>query len=475
MSSPLKSVLGKIYTLLTSGDGTVPDSKDSFITWCIPGIPLNYSDLLFANKLFAADADQARDLINQASNFSRLVNFIPDTSSGIFDLEKQEAIYNQSGKTLWSAYETILNTSEVADKGDLSPDKQAKLDKWRKLLVEVYEDKNIITDEIEQKIRPGQLVRAYVDKQNNYINACLEYNSKRIAAMYAESPIIVQDWISNAYLYRLKVQNAYNAWVAEGYKNEYETITATINQWTKQSLVLWKQKLLDNLNLSKQIDLVNNQEFYLTTFWPLQFATTQEGWTNYKLEQETLSKYSQSQSNTWDMKVGVGIGLFGGSVSAGVENGKLYDALDTSNFSINFEIVQIPLLRPWFYPEFLTSNAWRFRFNSEIDLVSDGGNPPQGFLPAYPTTAIFIRHLKANFSELHDISSSYTQAIKAGLKVGYGPFCLSGNYHTASANSKVENTLNQEGLLVEGLQLVGFKCKILPKSPSPSPAITDWE
>ncbi|MBE9141238.1 hypothetical protein IQ254_29240 [Nodosilinea sp. LEGE 07088] len=474
MSSPLKSILGKIYTMLTSGDGTVPNAKDGFIAWCIPGIPFNHSDLLFANKLFATDADQARDLLNQASNFSRLVNFIPDASSGIFDLEKQEAIYSQTGKTLWSAYETILNTSEVVDKGDLSPDRQSKLDKWRKLLVEVYEDENIITEEIEQKTRPGRLVRAYTDKQNHYINACLEYNAKRIAAMYAESPVAVQDWTLNAFLYRLKVQNAYNVWVAEGYKNEYETIMATINQWTKQSLVLWKQKLLDNLTWSKQTDLVNNQEFYLTTFWPPQFATTQEGWTDYKLEQKTLSKYAQSQTNAWDMEVGAGIGLFGGSVSAGVENGKLYDELNTSNFNINFEIVQIPLLRPWFNPEFLASNAWRFRSDSEIAPISDGGRPPKGFLPTYPTTAIFIRRLKADFSELHDTSSSYTQAIKAGLKVGYGPFCLSGNYHTASGDSKVENTLNQEGLTVEGLQLIGFKCAIVPKSPNPSPTITDW-
>ncbi|MDI9635241.1 hypothetical protein QM565_05480 [Geitlerinema splendidum] len=471
-SKLMKSLLGKLYQVLTAGDGPAEASSDNFISWCVPGIPFKSEELLFASKATGASGDEERDLLLQASNFSRFVNFVPDVS-GVYDTKKQETTYNQSGNLLWNIYSNVLQYSEISNAGELTDSQKQQLERWNGLLVETYEEEDIITGAKKQKTRPGSLVRAYKDKQQAYIQACLTYNSKRLAAMASETPEDVRDWRYNASLYRMSVQNAMDAWVSEGYKNEYEQITSAIDQITRRSLVLWKRKLDDNLDKSKQTD-INGQNFYLTTFWPARFASATEGWTKFDFKQESVRAYSNYETNGWSVDVSATYGLFSGSLSNKGEISTTNDKLDVSNFSMSFEIIQVPILRPWFSPEFLTNAAWRFKSGLGMSELSSGGRPPKGSLPAYPTTAIFIRNLKADFGELHNEASTYKRDISTGVSVGYGPFRLSGSYRNAYGESKFNSEVNQEGLSANGLQLIAFKCAVLPKSPNPSSDIKSW-
>jgi hypothetical protein len=60
----------------------------------------------------------------------------------------------------------------------------------------------------------------------------------------------------------------------------------------------------------------------------------------------------------------------------------------------------------------------------------------------------------------------------------FGPFSIgSGASHSAASGSRSSASgykWTDQGLTMPDMQLVGFRCHLLPKSPNPSPDITTW-
>ena len=107
-------------------------------------------------------------------------------------------------------------------------------------------------------------------------------------------------------------------------------------------------------------------------------------------------------------------------------------------------------------------------------MLSDGGAPPKGMLIGYPTMVIFLKDVKVNFNELHDESSEVTKQLKAKGGLGWGPIKLSGSYQRDSKEQKVDSKLTDRGLEVNGMQIIGFRCRLLQKSPDPLPQIKEF-
>jgi hypothetical protein len=87
---------------------------------------------------------------------------------------------------------------------------------------------------------------------------------------------------------------------------------------------------------------------------------------------------------------------------------------------------------------------------------------------------VFIRNLKFNFADLHKNQSTYSQQISASGGFGFGLFRLGGGYRRGVAERKFTSRITENGLEVPGMQLIAFRCAVLPKSPSPSEAIKEW-
>ena len=149
---------------------------------------------------------------------------------------------------------------------------------------------------------------------------------------------------------------------------------------------------------------------------------------------------------------------------------------------MTFEIAQIPIARPWFRTAFLTSHYWRFDQNNVVvkgDHLSDGASPPNGNLPAYPTSAIFVRKLSLSFGESHGFSdfvnNAESQSTSAGGCFAFGPFFGggSGAHRSGSGDTARDYGFNFEDntMSIDGMQLIGFKCHVMPKSPDPSSEI----
>ncbi len=518
-SQLMHSVMGKLYDVLTNGDETVPSSEDNFFTWATPGIPVEVEDFDFLSQgltgvvkrkaiddLQATGADddspdveltpelldqlRAEDtakLYMQAENLARLVDFVPDvTQAENGQFARLNVLNNEGG--LSDIYRYILRMSQVAET-ELSDELKAKIAELRGLLQVTKTKKNLIDGSETKVTEPSEVTRAYFEKMAAFEAAALEYNTARIDAMTASNPRAVHYFALNANVLRNKVRAALSDWVSNGYKNDYEDIAAFLDQVMQRDMSLLKQEYRDDLEKARITGLASGSDFFYTSLIPGNFARS-SGWTRFSFSKGDFSSQHSSKFSTsrWEARGGGTLfGLFSGAGGGGrSESRSEYSgSFNTSNFSLSFEIAQVPIARPWLKQAFLLSRSWRFDQNipeAKDEVVSDGGAPPKGLIPAYPTSVVFIRNLRMHFGESSGLETFMSEATgshaSGGGFVTWGPVALGGSYSRSGTSGSTERThsyqFSNQGLEVPGMQVVGFKCHILPKSPNPLPSITDW-
>lgn len=152
---------------------------------------------------------------------------------------------------------------------------------------------------------------------------------------------------------------------------------------------------------------------------------------------------------------------------------------------MGFKIAQVPIIRNWFKTAFVVSKTWRFdESNPEAkgDMVSDGGKPPKGLIPAYPTTMILVKDLWLSLgksSGFEEMLRSYERSsASGGGYLSIGPFHLGGSHArssgSGSSSASEHYDFSSQTMNVPGVQVVGFKCHLFPKAPDPLSTITNW-
>src|SRR5262245_31786393 len=104
-----RALRGQLAEIIVGGDAHVPGVRDTFVNWCTPGIPYEPTDFEFAaNGLGSgATAEDEKRLVNQAYNFSTLVDFIPD-ASGLLTFDNQVVVAQNAQARLSHMYGEIL-------------------------------------------------------------------------------------------------------------------------------------------------------------------------------------------------------------------------------------------------------------------------------------------------------------------------------------------------------------------------------
>jgi hypothetical protein len=525
------SVMGKLYNVLTNGDDTVPKSEDAFFSWMTPGVPVEPSELEFLSQGFTGvikkraveamreavlvgaggeeaeapppppaatpltqeqlDALMAQDagrMYVQAESLARLLDFVPDVTSATNNQFARMSVHTNDG-TLSDIYDFTLRMSQVME-SQLPEDLQKKIEKMRSLLQKIAKKKDLITDEEVEVTEPSELQKAYFQKMAAYDAAALEYNARRIDALTATNQRAVHDWAINANIYRNKVRAAMADWISNGYKEDYEKIAAFLEQVSRRDMSLLKQAYAEDLERARLTSPISGADFFFTGLVPGNFAES-TGWTRFGFEAGDFASHSDSSFSTskWQASGGGGwLGIFSASASGGSSqtHSEYHSSFDSSQTHMSFEIAQIPIARPWFRTAFLTSHSWRFDQNNptvKTNVLSDGGTPPKGMMPAYPVTAIFVRKLELRMGESHSfqnwLSDQRSSSVGGSASFpAFGPFSLSagGSRSTSSSSSSSDAgyRFQNDTMFVDGMQLIGFKCHIMPKSPDPDPAITAW-
>jgi hypothetical protein len=466
-----KALTTQIYHTVLGGDDAVPPPKNTFFTWCTPGLPFSAEDLDFCAKgIFSAPtAEEMNTRLNHAFALGALLDFIPDVGAP-YSNDRQEGMYKPDAeKRLSEMYRQILRFSTTVSH-DLTEEEQAKLEKFRGKLFVTKKVKDLVSDEEKEVIEESPLLHAYNEKMAAYIGAATEYNAKRAAAAGATGPegkAAVADWAMNAQMYALKVKAAADAWTAAGYRNEIDEINAFINQTTERSLKLWKQSLEE----AYEKGVISSPEvplpFHYTTLVPGNIANA-GGWTGLGVSHEHKVETLDEETTSWKAGGGVNFGLFSVGGSAGGTKTEVDAGEQVESFKLTFEMAQAVIVRPWFYPEWFANRGWTmgpdWTFGAD---PSDGANPPNGTFIGYPTQAIFVRNVTIESAEFvkkyHDVKSK----VDADASIGWGPFRLSGGYGHDEHHSKTETTADGTTLTVGGMQIIGFVNHLLGKAPNP--------
>jgi hypothetical protein len=528
-----RAFLSKIYQVLT----TKPDieaqdlPKDNFISWCAPGLPFRKKDFMFASRGLSGDPAPSelsdsesrvseddssggsgssgsdsgtsgetesdtgtgaevsggalvRRRTLRAAEWSRLTNFIPNRN-GIYGENGQKKMFDTNsfeagGESMPFVYEQVLKRSQVPAQ-QLNEETKNRLERYRNKLTATVEKENLATGETVEKTVSSDLVKAYDKYMQKYLTAESEYSSKRVAAMTSDDEQVVLDWNLNQDTYRQKVQAAYDKWVSAGYKNEVEQMRAFINQVSMQNMAFMKRDLLDQFDRASITEQNSNIEFLWTSLIPasLPFA---EGWQKYSFTHKDVERHSESSYNEWSAGGSTG-GLLSIGVSASASGSTERSSLDfdLTNLSISFELAQGIIDRPWFSPEFMLSNAWRFPPELEglenmTQQLSDGKKPPSGSLIAYPTTALFVRNVEIRFKDIEMDSETVRRKLDTQASVNFGPLRIGGgSYSRGSESYDFEYDVTDNALHVPGMQVIGFRCRVLPKLPNPSDEIENWQ
>ena len=507
-SQLMQSVLGKLYQTLTQGDGEVaPVSEDNFLSWCSPGIPITSGELEFLTKgitgvvkegslkkddkgntipLTETEKKQLRashtaQLYMQAENLARLVDFIPDVNAGINGAGGKTGLASLSIKqdegTLSDVYKYALTFSRVAASELSDADKQ-KIEKFKQLLQVKRIKKDLITEEETEVLEPSPLVVLYNQKMNIWADAVIEYHKYRVDAATADDPSAVHFWQMNAKALSKKVKAAYMDWVANGYKNEFEGITAKIDQLMSKDLSLLKESYKEALEQASLRGIASGSDFYYTSLVPGDFING--GWTGFKFSAADFETHQSSDYTSYGAQAAGSFMGFNASGGFKHSDGSSEQTFDATNFRLEFEMCQVQIVRPWLKTPFLTSKAWKLDpANAEVksrgEMLNDGKTPPTGILPGYPTSIIFIRNLVLDFGEASAQMNSEFESNAGGGSAGWGPFSVSANYEHNDSNRSMKSKSSTQGIEVNGMQIIGFNCHVLPKSPDPLPEITNWE
>jgi len=444
-----------------------------------------------SSELDALKAERTTLLYMQAENFANMVNFIPDVSgrfaNGVCEENIKGLSVLENEGSLSDVYKYILTMSQVME-SELDEKTKAKIEKFRGLLETEKEKIDIITDEKTMVKEPSPLVNAYTQKMAEYDAAALEYNSKRIAALDATDAKAVHDWALNANIYYNKVKAAKAAWVSAGYKNEYEQISAYIDQVMQRDMSMLKQNYLETLEKSTLTSLVSGATFPFTTISPANFAQS-SGWTRFTFNQSQYDDAQKSDVHNHSVKVDQSSKSWFHkqhySYGKTTNTQTLETTFNLSEITVEFEICQVNIVRPWFKPAFLHSKYWRFDQNNpdaKGQMLWDGkGN---GILPAYPTAMILTRNLVIDFHEesaaqdfLHKFEeTSHEGGIGVNIGLwGIGVGC-DFSYLDNSKHDESETKAHQMGskIVVSGMQIIGYRCHQLEVSPNPNPEITNW-
>lgn len=479
----MKALMQKLYKTITgNGDGEIKMPRNKFVSWLMPGVPMDPSDFLFCSKGFIGNtAEETQQLYHQGFVLSKLLDFVPEISADpqFLSHDMQQTLWTTTQDSLSSVYNDVLKYSRVLN-NELSDKEKEKLAKFRNLLTVTKEKEDIITGEKTQVSEPGPLTLAYTAKMNDYIDAADEYMNLLIDAQSAkgDSPEAIRRvaaFANKSKFIRKKMEAAEMAWVSQGYKNEYEQINAYIDQVTQKSMVLYKQDLLRKFNQSRLTSPVDGgSDFYYTTLLPGNFATSL-GWTKFTYYSGDYETHYDERTSKWGASGGVHFGLFSIGAKAGGSKKDVKEDSKSSNFSATLEFTQVPICRPGFDPGFFwmrawdLDNTWYLNFNNKE--VSNGAEQPVGRLIAYSVNALFVRNVRFTFNEAEEHKQYAEKHLSAGGFVGYGPFVAGGSYESGSIRKDVAGSFGGGMVDIPGIQLIGFINNVIPKAPNLHPDI----
>jgi hypothetical protein len=334
------------------------EKDDTFLTYPL-GIGFPNRALSFMKELQASGLDAAQQLRDKC-DFARLHNIVPHDSA-LFSGDASQPLWDRSMK--------ILNDAVFAQSG-LSEAEEKRL----------AEAIDFLTD--LQQVGTAQIainsaaVTQYYTYKTAYDNAEQTYIDEKMTVESTTGPegeALRQRW-HNSRDKQLKelVQRALedlNNLGSAVQVRAAQAIRAELEP--KKYLDLYRAAYESEISIAEIPDLdANGLGIYSTFFSPFNIFDPETSWNQLTLTRTELDTLADSAAP--ELKA-----LFGGTAASPIE-------------AVTLEYTNVAIVRPWFRPEFFAARTWKF---ADSSVVSDGGRPCTGIIPAYVTSMLVTRNI----------------------------------------------------------------------------------
>ena len=458
--SAMNGLIGKLYDIMTAADGVNPDpserkfstsDKKPFISFCNPGIPLD--DLDFGNL-------ESLDQVRRASFFSQFVNSVP-SPSGTWQLTPTKT---------WDVYNLALEKVKLP-LPSLTEKEEEILKNAEDFVRTTVNFTDPFTKEKKKEIRPSLQVEQYDRLFTAYAAKLRRFNNLRITAVTNPTPENVLELTNNGPIYESEAINAYSQWGSLGYRDYVNQARGIISNFTARSSFALYERMRAQFNGARRQDQFGTN-FYPTWVYPPNVLSSSfnESWTKFSFSETEISTFESKESTSWGGGVGGAYGLWSFGVGANYSETKTYNSADLSQFGVEAELIQLPILRGWMNGWIFSSRGWMGVNELEQNgSISTGEYPLDGLMSVLPTSMIVARNVKVFANMEHEENETFQSQLNTSARVGFGPFSLRGNYSHSESSASHDYQSDSSGVVSRGAQIVAFVCDVIPKSPNPDP------
>ncbi|MCK0128669.1 hypothetical protein [Erythrobacter sp. F6033] len=327
---------------------------------------------------------------------------------------------------------------------------------------------------------PTKLMQNYNYFRNLYENA--------EAAMIEKLIDIERDPANARYRAKLtaiekkKLHRLMQLWNTVGKRGKVNKIINIINALEQGGMVEYRARLQEVMENTKfDVDLIADATTasHFTSITPANLFK-QESWQKFSLNNKSTYDEFSSETKSFHGKVGFVLPI--GMTGAGKMSKSSTDSEEetfSDEVSISFEIAQGILVRPWFDPAFLMCRKYTMTDPATGDslaaledddfVLSDGGKPPKGILPAYTTSVIFIRNLKIKSEQILDYveKSKSDSSFSGRTTLPFLPAAIGGGRDTSKEDELVTTDRSTGEITIGGTHIVAFRGTYLNKAPNP--------
>ena len=449
----MNALMAKLYQVILGDDpiNNQPIPGGNYISFARPGIGVNADDLEFGFL------SQNQDAFDAGADFADLVNTIPVPSDR----------WQPNDRKVTDQYERILRTS-VYPVANLSPEEEERLDRAKSLLIKEAEIVDLITGQVKKTFVDSPLYEQYQERKGEYVAALLKYKSLQADLLGRPDDVAArQAWSLYGPVYEQNVTTALGRWIAGG-KNIVEQALGIINSLEGRGYEKYWLDLATRRDRSIRSDLDGNQ-YLVTKYFPSKFWDDNHtsSWTRFSMSHDEVHKISTASETKWGGKTGGNFGLWNFGGSANYHEIKTSSETDTNFESIEFDVLRVPLRRSWWDANIFESKAWKFHPDLDSTPLSDGATPPSGQMVGYVSSLIIVRNVVIKMDTTSEKNSYAMSEISGSASGGWGPFSLKANYYRKDERTTHDFVKDNNSITIEGMQIIGFECTLIPKSPNP--------
>lgn len=456
----MNALMAKLYSVLTGDDplSNEPVPGGNYIAFCRPGISISDEDLDFGFL------SQSLEKFEAGADFSDLVNTIP-TARGRWE---------QNDRKVYDQYARVLQTS-VYPVSQLSDAEEDRLEKAKSLLNKEAEAIDLITGDVKKVIVDSPLYEIYQERQEAYISELIKYRTLQAdLTARPEDQEAIQKWNLLSPAYEERVNAAKRRWIAGG-KEVVENAIGAINALEGRGYFKYWLDLEERRVRSIRRN-ADGEEYLVTKFFPAKFwdDAHKDSWTQFSMKHTEVHKIDTSSEKKWGGGASAGFGLWNFGGSASHHEIKKDSESDDSFESVEFDALRVPLRRTWWDANVFVSRAWQFDPDLDSTPLSDGGDPPKGAMVGYVSALILARNVKLALNTKSEKNSYAMKEVKGSASGGWGPFSAKANYYRKTEKNTHDFISDDNGITIPGMQIIGFECTLIEKSPNPDEDL-NWE